>query len=109
MQAGQYNNRTGATGRHLWSHDCKGRMDEWQVRGRDGGWGWGRSSVPCDGDGGGRENTVQRVRTGSSPVGPRLGVEGWAGTRFLTAWKLSLIHISEPTRPKYASRMPSSA
>lgn len=87
MQAGQYNNRTGATGRHLWSHDCKGRMDEWQVRGRDGGWGWGRSSVPCDGDGGGRENTVQRVRTGSSPVGPRLGVEGWAGTRFLTAWK----------------------
>ena len=42
--------------------------------------------------------------TSQSPV-----IQGTVMWKLACAQGLSLIHISEPTRPKYASRMPSSA
>ena len=45
--------------------------------------------------------------TDAASVGDYFGTT--SGEYLRAAWYLSLIHISEPTRPRFGSRMPSSA
>ena len=48
---------------------------------------------------------IQEPAAPASPTAADLVVDLW----FVDNFYLSLIHISEPTRPRFGSRMPSSA
>ena len=74
--------------------------------------GW-RRTVTIAGVGTGAGGFVSVPAVGTEVTGAVSGAKGWflsaTTTTTTLLWNLSLIHISEPTRPCGTSRMPSSA